>query len=134
MLRLIYFQVLEPYLPESPDSYPDLETFFNTSSQYSIFGSWLKVIQFILFACWHFFYFRTDLFSINLKKIVHLNFKLLIFCMHTASFKIRISEIGNFEFSPLKYDQKGILNVLYDDGRGIALLNLRKMDTKQTVF
>ena len=54
--------------------------------------------------------------------------------MHTASFKIRISEIGNFEFSPLKYDQKGILNVLYDDGRGIALLNLRKMDTKQTVF
>ena len=74
-----------------------------------------------------------DLFSINLKKIVRLNFKLLIFCRHTASFTIRISkalDFGNFELSPLKYDQKGILNVLYDGGWGIMLLNHRKMDTK----
>lgn len=35
-------QVLEPYYPDPPDTYPDLETFFNTTPQCSIFGKWLK--------------------------------------------------------------------------------------------
>ena len=46
----------------------------------------------------------SDLFSICLKTIDHLNLKLLIFCRHTASFKIQISKVqdlGNFKLSPI---------------------------------
>ena len=39
----------------------------------------------------------SDLFSIYLKTVGHLNLKLLIFCRHIASFK----DCGNFELSPM---------------------------------
>ena len=47
----------------------------------------------------------SDLFSVCLKTIDHLNLKLLKFCRHTASFKIRISKVqdfGNFKLSPME--------------------------------
>ena len=46
----------------------------------------------------------SDLFSDNLKIFDHSSMKLLIFCRHTASFDIWISEVqnfGNFELSPM---------------------------------
>ena len=41
--------------------------------------------------------YPCDLLIVCLKTIVHLNLKLVIFCRHTASFKILISNI-NFRF------------------------------------
>ena len=46
----------------------------------------------------------SDLFSVRLKAIDHLNLKLGIFSGHTASFKIGVSKVqdfGNFELSPM---------------------------------
>ena len=46
----------------------------------------------------------SDLFSVHLRAIDHLNLKLLIFWRHTASFKIWISKVldfWNFELSPM---------------------------------
>ena len=45
----------------------------------------------------------SDLFSIHVKTINHLNLKLLVFSRHTACLKIGISKVEdfrNFEFSP----------------------------------
>ena len=46
----------------------------------------------------------SDLYSVCLKTIDHLNFKLWIFSGHTASFKIgilKVQDFGNFELSPM---------------------------------
>ena len=48
----------------------------------------------------------SDLFSVCLKMIDHLNLKLLKFYRHTASFKIRTSKVqdfGNFKLSPMNH-------------------------------
>ena len=46
----------------------------------------------------------SDLFSVCLKTIDHLNMKLRIFIGLTASFKIEVAKVqdfGNFELSPM---------------------------------
>ena len=47
----------------------------------------------------------SDLHSVCLKTMAHLNLKSRFFCGHTASFKIGVSKVqdfGNFELSPMR--------------------------------
>ena len=52
-------------------------------------------------------YYRfSGLYSVYLKTIGHLSFKLWIFSGHIASFKIRVLKVqdfGNFELSPMDF-------------------------------
>ena len=50
----------------------------------------------------------SDLYSLCLKTIYYLNFKLLIFSGHTECFKIgvwKVQDFGKFELSPMSPEQ-----------------------------
>ena len=52
----------------------------------------------------------TDLFLSVLKAIDHLNMNMLLFCWHTACFKVGISKVQdfeNFELTPMYLQQTG---------------------------
>ena len=65
--------------------------------------SWIQDFEMLYWADYNSF---SDLFSIHVKTIDHLDFKLLVFSRHTACLKIGISKVQdfeNYELSPISW-------------------------------